>query len=232
MPVNLTGGLLGLLVFFSAIQPPVFFVVINTQSTNAALISALASVVLLIASAPVGFLMNQLWHSIYNVFFDIHRKIIPPPRIFTITVREYKRAHFKELLLALLHRQTDNTFSDNSLDWHRNRLGDVHTNGTLLLSIAFWVIISMVAIYLNVSDLLYPNLSTYMASRWWVLGLLAIFSVSAIYRIVRAYRMLVAFNQLSLLLTIGKAVLPKDIMFGCVADIVISAHLEVEADAS
>jgi len=199
--VIFSGGIIFLIIFISSLKNSFILSHIgNVQSDFVAVLLTLLFSVF--ASSAIGFIINQLWKTAYNLFFDIHAKIFPikiksktPNKL--IYSKKISNSMRNEILLALSHRIIGNDFSEKSLQWHRNRLSDIHQNGTIIFSIIFSIIITN--IYMNSlgeNSYIYNSTFIYLCKRYIFVMFLLFVILSAIYRLIRSYRMLVVFNKI------------------------------------
>lgn len=206
MKTYLTGGLIILTILMSLIQPEEAINIFSASSSSKDFISVLSAFLLLIAAAPIGFIVNQVWMTIYNLFFDIHNKIFPLPeeidlkKIVKIQGESFwRRSYINEVLLALHHRKSTPLDSAEYLSWHRNRLNELHSNGTNIFSMIVGLTSCfIISLFVKKYSWVLDSAPTYLMERWWFILIVNIVVLICLFRFIRSYKMLVLYNQISL----------------------------------
>ena len=207
MNTYLTGGLILFTILISLIKFEVSIDLIKTSEYSKVNITLISSFILAVLSTPIGYIINQIWMVIFHQLFDIHNKIYPLPEYINIETLKHKfgkscwkKSYLNEVLLALHHRKCTPTDSTEFLSWHRNRLNDLHSNGTNAFSLIIGLICCFViSSYINNSTWIITSLYNYLTMRWWFVLLIIFIIFINIMRTKRIYNMLIIYNQISLL---------------------------------
>lgn len=200
----LLGGELALFAMLSVVN---FDFLINNSLITAEnnVILQIGSTVAVAASAvPIGYIVNQIWMTIYNLFFDVHNYIftVQTERCF---VRELKRkwhksnkwnkGTFLEIKLALIHRKNAEFSSEAWLSWHRNRLNQLHSNGSIITAFFLSSLLCLLISSFTSNDLFIHPLSLYFQRRWWAMAFVILASICCVVNARRAFKMLVIYNK-------------------------------------
>lgn len=164
----------------------------------------LCSIVVAAAAIPLGYIVNQIWLLIYSLCFDIHRRIFVEESIQEFqTDLDYKWQHsiiwgktkILEVKLSLLHRKNAKIESSEILNWHKSRLNQLHSNGSIGTGISLALMVGFYISQFTVNKFFIHPLNQYLEKRWGCLLIFIGIVVICIINAHRAFRTIVLYNR-------------------------------------
>jgi len=205
MSTYLIGGLIFFSALFSLIIPSEIIKIFEVKTSAKDFVTLYSPIFIAVASIPFGYMINQIWMVIFNVFFDFHRRIFKDlqnisNRLEKLSKKKFwTQSYLAELRLVFSHRKSEDVDSERYIQWYRNRLNTFHSNGTIVFSLSIGLLTCFLVSQLNsnTSWIIHP-FTEYLSERWWFLAIIILFLTSSLLRIIRTYKLIILYNQVLL----------------------------------
>lgn len=203
---NLIGGLIFIGIISSTLNLSTIIEKITSSDFNSSTLSIMVGIILALFSVPVGYLINQIWMVFYNLIeflgifsFEKEDDFLEEYLDKIKKSSRWGRSTLYEVKLAICHRENGNKPLNHKdfIDWYRNKLNTIHSNGVCITSIILGFLFSFLLTifresfvwlqsYLLVSKDYFLNRYPFMIIGF-ILIVVGIFRIIYIKRVLRNY---------------------------------------------
>lgn len=164
----------------------------------------MCSIIIAVSAIPLGYIVNQVWMMIYSLCFDIHRRIFTEESLQEFEKdldekwkcsRMWEQTKILEVKLSLLHRKNADLESSEILNWHKNRLNQLHSNGSIGVGISLAFVVGVCICQFTENEFFIHSFRQYLVQRWGCTLVFGSIVLICIINAHRAFRTLVLYNR-------------------------------------